>query len=45
VTFDGEKMFGLFKSKDLAKKEACITEIGKMLSQQIFVVRDKANAA
>ena len=37
-------MFGLFKSKDLAEKEARVTEIGKMLFQQISVVRDKANA-
>ena len=37
-------MFGLFKSKDLAKKEAQVTQIGKMLFGQISVVRDKANA-
>jgi len=37
-------MFGLFKSKDLAEKEARVTEIGKMLFQQISLVRDKANA-
>ena len=37
-------MFGLFKLKDLAEKEARVTEIGKMLFQQISVVRDKANA-
>ena len=37
-------MFGLFKSKDLAEKEARVTEIGKMLFQQISIVRDKANA-
>ena len=37
-------MFGLFKSKDLAVKEARVTEIGKMLFGQISIVRDKANA-
>ncbi len=31
----GGKMLGLFKSKDLAAKEARVTEIGKMLFQQI----------
>jgi hypothetical protein len=44
LAFDGEKMFGLLRSKDLAEKEARVTEIGKMLFQQISVVRDKANA-
>jgi hypothetical protein len=37
-------MFRLFKSKYLAEKEARVTEIGKMLFQQISLVRDKANA-
>ena len=37
-------MFGLFKSKDLAEKEARVTEIGKMLFEQISIVRDQANA-
>ena len=36
-------MFRLFKSKDLAEKEARVTEIGKMLFQQISIVRDKAH--
>jgi len=31
-------MFGLFKSKDLAEKEARVTEIGKLLFQQISLV-------
>ena len=43
-SFDADKMFGLFKSKDLTEKEARVTEIGKMLFAQISVVRDKANA-
>ena len=37
-------MLGLFKSKDLAAKEARVTEIGKMLFQQISIVRDKTKA-
>lgn len=37
-------MFGLFKSKELAEKEARVTEIGKMLFKQIAIVRDKARA-
>ena len=37
-------MFGLFRSKDLAEKEARVTEIGKMLFQQISIARDEANA-
>ena len=37
-------MFGLFKSKDLAEKEARVTEIGKMLFQQIATVRGMANS-
>ena len=36
-------MFKLFKSKDLVEKKNRITEIGKMLFQQISVVRHKAN--
>lgn len=33
-------MFGLFKSKELAEKEARVTEIGKMLFGQIAIARD-----
>ncbi len=43
-TFDGDKMFGLFKSKELAEKETRITKIGKTLFQQISTVRDKVKA-
>ncbi len=35
-------MFGIFKSKDQLKKEAKVTEIGKMLFGQIAIARDKA---
>lgn len=37
-------MFGVFKSKALAQKEAYVTEVGKMLFEQISTVRDKAQA-
>jgi hypothetical protein len=36
-------MFRLFKSKDLSEKDARVPEIGRMLFQQISLVRDKAN--
>ena len=37
-------MFGLFKSKESSKQDSQVTEVGKMLFQQISIVRDKANA-
>lgn len=37
-------MFGLFKSKEQAAKEAQVTTIGKMLFSQIAIVRDKAKS-
>lgn len=37
-------MFGVFKSKELVEKESRVTEIGKILFQQISTARDKVKS-
>jgi hypothetical protein len=41
---DGDKMFGLFKSREVTVKENRVAEIGKTLFHQISTVRDKVKA-